>query len=58
MSEVVLEDEEDYRAAFSVLAKEVVRLGEVVVAQGELLKAMDLKIRLLVTKPGRSHDVN
>jgi Flp pilus assembly protein TadD len=39
------------REALGVLAVAVTRLEAVVHAQGELMKAMDLRIRLLVSRP-------
>jgi hypothetical protein len=44
------------REALGVLAVAVTRLEAVVHAQGELMKAMDLRIRLLVSRPQGRHD--
>jgi hypothetical protein len=46
---VKLETEEEFREAIGVLAAEVVRLKEVLEAQGELVRAMDARITTLTT---------
>ena len=53
---VKLETEDDFREALGVCAAEIVQLKEVQHAQGELLKAMDLRIRLLTSKPRKAFD--
>ena len=48
MAEITLETPEELREAIGVLAKEIVRLEEVVKAQGELMRGMDQKNQLLI----------
>ena len=54
MAEITLETPEELREAIGVLAAEIVRLKEVIEANGELLKLMDIRITTL-TKLIDSH---
>ena len=53
---IKLETAEEFREAIGVCATAITGLEKVQHAQGELLKAMDLKIRLLMGKPTKAFD--